>query len=129
MDLYAVLGVDNQASDAAIKQAYRKLARQYHPDVNQAADAAKKFNDIQEAYSVLSDPQKRRQYDQFGTTSDAGNSGFGGFGGFGASTGAASGAAPSHPPNTQILWRCVAVTCAAGPLPQRVHVFIYKVKR
>lgn len=63
-DFYAVLGVDKKADEQAIKKAYRKLARQYHPDQNPGDTAAEeKFKEIGEAYSVLSDPQKRRQYD------------------------------------------------------------------
>ncbi len=65
-DYYEVLGVDRGASADAIRKAYRKLARQYHPDVNKAADASKKFSEVQEAYDVLSDAEKRKAYDQFG---------------------------------------------------------------
>ncbi len=65
-DYYEVLGVSKDADDKAIKSAFRKLAKQYHPDVNKAPDAAEKFKEAQEAYAVLSDPDKRRQYDQFG---------------------------------------------------------------
>lgn len=65
-DYYNVLGVPRTASDAEIKKAYRKLARQYHPDVNKAADAAERFSELQEAYDVLSDKDKRLAYDRFG---------------------------------------------------------------
>ncbi|MFO0861500.1 MAG: DnaJ C-terminal domain-containing protein [Phycisphaerales bacterium] len=65
-DLYSVLGVSKGASAEEIKKAYRKLARQYHPDVNKSADAGAKFTEVQEAYDVLSDEKKRRYYDQFG---------------------------------------------------------------
>eukprot|EP00042_Codosiga_hollandica_P041685 m.374538 g.374538 ORF g.374538 m.374538 type:complete len:348 (+) comp56165_c0_seq2:92-1135(+) len=65
-DFYAVLGVSKDADDAAIKKAYRKLALKYHPDKNKEASAAKIFQDVSEAFQVLSDPQKRKLYDQFG---------------------------------------------------------------
>jgi curved DNA-binding protein len=65
-DYYDVLGVSKAATADDIRKAYRKLARQFHPDVNKAADAAKRFNEVQEAYDVLADEQKRRAYDQFG---------------------------------------------------------------
>jgi molecular chaperone DnaJ len=66
-DYYEVLGVDRGADDSAIKSAYRKLAKKYHPDVNPGdKEAEKKFKEATEAYGVLSDPQKRKQYDQFG---------------------------------------------------------------
>jgi len=80
-DYYEVLGLEKTASKQDIKKAYRKLAKEYHPDVNKAADAEDKFKEVQEAYEVLSDEQKRSAYDQFG---HAGTSGFGGgFEGFG----------------------------------------------
>ncbi len=65
-DYYDVLGVSRKASAVQIKSAFRKLARQYHPDVNKAADASDKFTEATEAYEVLSDDTKRKQYDQFG---------------------------------------------------------------
>lgn len=65
-DYYEVLGVDKNASEAEIKSAFRKLAKKYHPDVSKEPDAAEKFKEAQEAYAVLSDQNKRSQYDQFG---------------------------------------------------------------
>lgn len=66
-DYYEVLGVERTADDNAIKKAYRKLAKQYHPDTNKGnPQAEEKFKEATEAYAVLSDPQKRKQYDQFG---------------------------------------------------------------
>lgn len=80
-DYYEVLGVEKNADDAAIKKAYRNLAKKYHPDVNPGdAEAEKKFKEASEAYAVLSDPEKRRQYDQFGHAAfDGGAGGMGGF--------------------------------------------------
>ncbi len=65
-DYYEVLGVSRTASEEEIRKAYRELARKYHPDVNKAPGAAEKFNEVQEAYDTLSDPEKRAKYDQFG---------------------------------------------------------------
>jgi DnaJ-class molecular chaperone len=65
-DYYRILGVDRKADDKAIKSAYRKLARKHHPDVAKGAGAADKFKEINEAYEVLSDPEKRRRYDSLG---------------------------------------------------------------
>ncbi len=81
-DYYEVLGVDKNADDAALKKAYRVLAKKYHPDMNpNNPEAEKKFKEASEAYAVLSDPEKRRQYDQFGHAAFE-NGGAGGFGGF-----------------------------------------------
>lgn len=83
-DYYEVLGVSKDADDAAIKKAYRALAKKYHPDSNPGdTEAEKKFKEASEAYAVLSDADKRRQYDQFGHSAfDGGAGGAGGFGGF-----------------------------------------------
>lgn len=83
-DYYEVLGVSKDADDAAIKKAYRALAKKYHPDMNPGdAEAEKKFKEASEAYAVLSDAEKRRQYDQFGHAAfEGGAGGAGGFGGF-----------------------------------------------
>jgi len=79
-DYYEVLGVDKNADEAAIKKAYRGLAKKYHPDMNPGdAEAEKKFKEASEAYAVLSDPDKRRQYDQFGHAAFDGGAGAGGF--------------------------------------------------
>lgn len=81
-DYYEVLGVDKNASEDEIKKAYRKLAIKYHPDKNpDDKDAEEKFKEAAEAYDVLHDPNKRKQYDQFGFDGPAGMGGFGGFGG------------------------------------------------
>lgn len=107
-DYYEVLGVDKNASEQDIKRAFRRLAKKYHPDVSKEPDAEEKFKEAQEAYAVLSDQQKRQQYDQYGHAAfdqmnggagfdfsdfDFGDifdglfgSSFGGFGGFGRRT-------------------------------------------
>ena len=89
-DYYKILGVSKDSSPDDIKRAYRKLAREYHPDVNKAAGAADKFKEINEAYQVLSDPGKRSQHDYYGKAGGAGGfegfdfgGGFQGFEGFG----------------------------------------------
>jgi len=83
-DYYEVLGVSKSATDSDLKKAYRQLAKQYHPDTNPGdAEAERKFKEASEAYAVLSDEEKRRQYDQFGHAAfDQSGGGAGGFGGF-----------------------------------------------
>jgi curved DNA-binding protein len=107
--LYETLGVSESASPEEIKKAYRKLARKYHPDINKSPEAEEKFKEINAAYEILSDPEKKRQYDQMGDNMFGGQSfhdfassqggvdlddilrsifgGGGGFGGFGGSSG------------------------------------------
>jgi len=85
-DYYSVLGISKDASEEEIKKAFRKLAHQYHPDRNKASDSEAKFKEINEAYQVLSDKQKRAQYDRFGLTDNMGgfdSSQYGNYGGFG----------------------------------------------
>lgn len=74
-DYYQILGINRNASDEEIKKAYRRLAMQYHPDRNPEKEkwANEKFKEINEAYAVLGDPEKRRQYDQFGTVGNIGD--------------------------------------------------------
>lgn len=81
-DYYEVLGVSKNASESEIKNAFRKKAMQFHPDKNKAADAEEKFKEINKAYEVLSDQNKKARYDQFGDASDQPGGGFEGFGNF-----------------------------------------------
>ena len=82
-DYYEILGVSKTASKTELKSAYRKMAKQFHPDRNKAADAEEKFKEIQEAYEILSDDQKRSAYDKYGHAGTQGFGGYGDMGGFG----------------------------------------------
>ena len=83
-DYYDILGLNKGSSEQEIKSAYKKLAKKFHPDISKEENAEEKFKEILEAYSVLSDPQKKQNYDQFGHAAEgfSGFSGGQGFGGF-----------------------------------------------
>lgn len=91
-DFYEVLGVSKSASADEIKRAYRKQALQYHPDRNKSKEAAEKFKEVGAAYEVLSDPQKKQAYDQYGHSAFEQGAGQGPFGGFGGQGGPFGGA-------------------------------------
>ena len=101
-DYYEVLGIGKNATDAEIKSAYRKLAKKYHPDLNPGDKTAEeKFKEVNEANDVLSDPEKRKRYDQFGFAGVDPNYGAGqpggGFGGGFGGAGRSGGSRPSRP--------------------------------
>ena len=115
-DYYEILGVNKDATGEEIKKAYRRLAKQYHPDVNKDKDdAAEKFKEASEAYSVLSDENKRRQYDTYGHAAFDGTqgAGFGGFEDFMAGSAIFSNhfSAAAEPPGRETA-RCAAAICA-----------------
>ena len=121
-DYYEVLGVAKNASDAEVKKAFRRLAMKYHPDRNQGdKEAENKFKEVQEAYEVISDAQKRAAYDQFG---HAGVGGQGGFGGGGAGEysdgGGGGGGYSGGPGNSEVSNRQVAVVAEVKKIPQTV---------
>ena len=136
-DYYEVLGVEKNAAEAEIKRAYRKLAAKYHPDVNHEPDAEAKFKEINEAYEVLSDADKKARYDQFGFAGvdpnfNAGGNPFGG--GFGALVASAIwaifsatslaavpavAAAPMPPERAKMWWRRWCSALRRPPSAQR----------
>ncbi|MEK7847384.1 MAG: DnaJ domain-containing protein, partial [Chloroflexota bacterium] len=79
-DYYSILGVSREATEEELKKAYRKLAFQYHPDLNKDPAVVERFKEINQAYEVLSDPEKRASYDRWGQAGPGGGRGFEGFG-------------------------------------------------
>ena len=121
-DYYEVLGVPKDADEDALKKAYRKLAKKYHPDANPGdKEAEAKFKEASEAYSVLSDPQKRQQYDQFGHAGVDPNYGAGGPGGGEATLDGIARAAYRTLRTAENL-AAHAALCTAPPHPQPVCV-------
>ena len=117
-DLYEVLGISKGASDAEIKKAYRKLARKYHPDLNRdnPKAAEEKMKEVNAAYEILKDPQKRAQYDQFGAgafdgTGNFGGNPFGGAGGFNFNFGQGGGGFSSTTGVSMSQWLTVQPIC------------------
>jgi molecular chaperone DnaJ len=106
-DYYKTLGVDRKASQEDIKRAYRKLARQYHPDTNKDTGAEERFKRISEAYDVLGDPEKRKKYDR-------GQSVFGGAGPFGGGGGSSPGAGADFGSFSDILSNIFSTTAGRG---------------
>ena len=106
-DYYETLGVSRDADDDTIRKAFRKLSKKYHPDLNHAPGAEQKFKDINEAYQVLSDPQKRAAYDQYGSAD-----GPQGFGGAGAGHARAPQRVPQRPDRPDPV--CLLLHGAAG---------------
>lgn len=100
-DYYEVLGVSKTASNTEIKTAYRKLARKHHPDIDKSAGADEKFKEVSEAYQILSDPQKRKSYDQFGHAGPSNPFGGGGGNPFGGGFSQYSWSSSGGNPNVQ----------------------------
>ena len=119
-DYYEVLGVDKSADDGAIKRAYRQLAKKYHPDMNPGdAEAEQKFKEVNEAYDVLSDPDKKAKYDQYGHAAFEAGGGFGDFGGFGGMDFDISDIFSSF---SAAVW--VAAADAGAPLAVTISMFV-----